>query len=275
VIRLSLIVALICVAPLAQATVPSSDPESLDLGFHEMYNLNFPEAHRIFEMWQQSHPTDPIGAAANAAAYLFSEFARLHILELELFTDSRKLDNLEKASADPELKAAFEAELSKADAIANTGLAESSDNRNALFARVLVEGLRGDYAVLIEKRNRAGLDFLQTSRSIAEKLIALDPTFYDAYLAVGIENYLLGLRAAPTRWLLRLSGSQTNKDKGIAALNQTAENGRYLKPYARLLIAIAALRDNDKSKAKQLLSDLSKQFPQNRLYRLELSRLRS
>jgi hypothetical protein len=239
-----------------------------------MYNLNFAAAHKTFETWQQFHPQDPLGPAANAAAYLFSEFERLHILELDLFTDNQKIDHLE-TTPDPEIKTAFEAELTKADDIALKVLADSSDNPNALFARVLTEGLRGDYAVLIEKRNRAGLGFLQSSRSIAEKLIAIDPTCYDAYLAVGIENYLLGLRSAPTRWLLRLSGSQTNKDKGIAALAMTAEKGTYLKPYARLLIAIAALRDNNKGKAKELLSDLAKEFPQNRLYRLELSRLRS
>jgi len=274
-IRLPLIAALICVASLVQAALPSNEPESLDLGFQHMYNLNFADAHKVFGMWQEAHPSDPLGAAANAAAYLFSEFDRLHILELDLFTDNQKLESLGKVSADPEIKAAFESALTKADAVANKVLAETPNDENALFSRVLVEGLRGDYAALIEKRNRAGLEFLQSSRSIAEKLIAINPQFYDAYLAVGVENYLLGLRSAPTRWFLRLSGAQTNKAKGIASINLTAEKGRYLKPYACLLVAIAALRDNDKTKAKELLSDLSKQFPQNRLYRFELSRLRS
>ena len=258
--------------PMALAATPANNGESLATGFSQMYNLNFSAAHRIFEGWQLSHPNDPLGAAANASAYLFAEFDRLHILELDLFTDDRKLAGLE-ALPDPKIKMVFESELAKADDIASKILADSPEDRNALFARVLVEGLRGDYAVLIEKRNRAGLAFLQSSRAIAEKLIAIDPSYYDAYLAVGIENYLLGLRSAPTRWLLRLSGSQTNKEKGIASLALTAEKGLYLKPYARLLIAIAALRDNDKGKAKQLLSGLAKQFPQNRLYRLELSRL--
>lgn len=74
--------------------------------------------------------------------------------------------------------------------------------------------------------------------------------------------------------MLRLSGAQTNKDKGIEYLKVTAEKGRYLGPYARLLLAIAALRDEDRTTAKKLLSDLAKEFPHNRLYQIELARLR-
>ena len=49
----------------------------------------------------------------------------------------------------------------------------------------------------IEKRNMAGLSYMKTSRTLAEKLLGRDPQFYDAYLAVGVENYLLGITPAP------------------------------------------------------------------------------
>ena len=74
------------------------------------------------------------------------------------------------------------------------------------------------------------------------------------------------------RWMLRLSGAETDKDKGIENLRITAEKGRYLAPYARLLLAIVALRDQDRTGAVKLLSDLAREFPQNRLYRIELAR---
>src|SRR5262245_20348318 len=146
---------------------------------------------------------------------------------------------------------------------------------DSLFARVLSDGLRGDYAVLIERRKSTGLDLLKSSRAFAEKLIAIDPSYNDAYLAIGIENYLLGLRSAPMRWMLRLSGAQTDKDKGIENLRVTADKGRFLAPYARLLLAIVALRNQDRAAAVKLLSDLAREFPQNRLYRIELARWNS
>ena len=256
------------------AAAAATEPESLEAGFRHMYNLDFAAAHQTFETWQELHPDDPLGAAANAAAYLFAEFERLQILELDLFTEKRDLKD-GKQIADPEIKETFEAELAKADDVAAKVLAQTPDDCNAMFARTLTDGLRGNYAALVEKENGKGLGFLKASRANAEKLIALDPAYYDAYLAIGIENYLLGLRSAPTRWFLRLSGAQTNKEKGIASLKITADKGRYLRPYARLLLAIAALRDRDRSTAKKLLADLAREFPENRLYQIELGRLRS
>jgi hypothetical protein len=248
-------------------------PESLNEGFRYMYNLDFSAAHRFFETWQKVHPEDPLGAASNAAAYLFSEFERLHILDLDLYTEKQPQQHRDQLPADQKIKLAFEGELAKADEIAAKLLAESANNRDALFARVLTDGLRGNYAGLIENRKGDALDFLKSSRSMAEKLIAIDPSYYDAYLAVGIENYLLGLRSAPTRWVLRLSGAQTSKEKGITNLTITAEKGRYLRPYACLLLVIAALREGDRTTAKKLLGDLAREFPHNDLYQLELGRL--
>jgi hypothetical protein len=253
----------------------TSDVESLEIGFRHMYNLDFSAAHKTFETWQHLHPEDPLGAAANACAYLFGEFERLRILELDLFTDNHKLDEANKLSPDPKIKDAFEKELTKADELAAKILGQSANDRDALFAKTLTDGLRGNYAALIAKQNRAALDLLKSSRSTAEALLKIDPAYYDAYLAVGIENYLLGLRSAPTRWLLRMTGAQTDKEKGIANLKITAEKGHYLAPYARLLLVIACLRDKDRSTAKKLLSDLAREFPQNRLYQIELSRLRT
>jgi hypothetical protein len=254
---------------------PQSDVNSLDEGFRQMYNLNFPAAHKAFEAWEQLHPDDPLGAASNAAAYLFDEFERLHILEFDLLTDSRRLEESGKLSPDPAINSAFGLELAKADAIAAKVLAQSPKDCNAMFATTLTNGLRGDYAGLIEKQKRAGLDFLKSSRLTAEKLIGIDPDYSDAYLAIGVENYLLGLRLAPTRWILRLSGAQTDKDKGIANLKVTAEKGRYLAPYARLLLAIVAIRDQDHDTARKLLAALARDFPDNHLYQAELARLQS
>ena len=103
--------------------------------------------------------------------------------------------------------------------------------------------------------------------------MAVDPACYDAYLAVGVENYILGLNPAPVRWLLRLYGAETDKELGLRKLQLTAERGHYLLPFARLLLAVAALRDKHPDQARELLQNLAQEFPNNQLYRRELARL--
>jgi hypothetical protein len=249
------------------------EPSTLDAGFRDMYNLQFDAAHRAFGDWQATHPEDPLGPASDAAAYLFTEFNRLHILESEFFINDKNFTNDKRLLPDVTTKQRFEAALQKAKALADAALGRNPNDANALLATIMVFGLRGDYAALIEKRNMAGLSDLKQGRAIAQRLLAADPSCYDAYLAVGVENYLLSLKPAPVRWFLALSGAQVDRAKGLADLRITAEKGHYLQPYARLLLAVAALRDHDRAGARELLAGLARQFPLNPLYARELARM--
>lgn len=108
---------------------------------------------------------------------------------------------------------------------------------------------------------------------LAEKLLATHPDYSDPWIAVGVENYMLSIKPAPLCWLLRLTGAQTDRALGIEKLRLTAQKGRYLLPFARLLLAVAALRDHDKERARDLLVGLAQEFPNNPLYVQELARL--
>jgi hypothetical protein len=114
---------------------------------------------------------------------------------------------------------------------------------------------------------------VKASRGAAEKLLTIAPSYYDAYLAIGVENYLLSLKAAPVRWILQWQGAETDRDRGITDLRLTAEKGHLLSPYARLLLAVAALRNKDRSEARRILGELAREFPHNRLYQEELAKL--
>jgi hypothetical protein len=134
-------------------------------------------------------------------------------------------------------------------------------------------GLRSDYLALIEKRYLASLGYMKSAGILAQKLLAIEPSCYDAYLAIGVENYILGLKPAPVRWLLKVYGAQADKYHGIEKLRLTAQRGHYLLPFARLLLAVAALRDKNHAEARELLGGLTQQFPNNTLYRREFDRL--
>jgi hypothetical protein len=262
---------LIVTCTLAAAADVRHTVPGLEAGFHAMYDLQFDAAHRVFADWQTTHPQDPLGPASDAAAYLFSEFTRLNVLQSEFLTDDSNFLNHNRIHPDAAVKQSFEAQLDRAKALADAALARNPNDTNALFANIMVYGLRGDYVALIEKRDAAGLTYMKQARAIAQKLLAADPSCYDAYLAVGVENYLLSLKPAPLRWFLRLGGAEVDRNKGIENLRLTAEKGHYLQPYARLLLAVAALREHDRDRARELLTGLARQFPGNPLYARELA----
>jgi hypothetical protein len=239
-----------------------------------MYNLQFEEAHRTFSEWEKLHPDDPMGPTSDAAAYLFSELDRLGVLQMELFLDDEKFRQSRKLTPDWATRQAFDRALASSEQLAEGVLARSPQDGNALLAKIMDLGLRSDYLALIEKRYLASLKYTKTAGALAETLVSIHSSYYDAYLAVGVENYILGLKPAPVRWLLRIYGAQTDKNLGMEKLRLVAEKGHYLLPFAQLLLAVAALRDKNRNQARDLLAGLAREFPNNMLYQRELQRLR-
>jgi hypothetical protein len=104
-------------------------------------------------------------------------------------------------------------------------------------------------------------------------LLAVDPHYYDAYLASGSEKYIIGSLIAPVRWLLSLDGVNGDKEEGIRQVALTAQNGRYLAPLARMLLAIAYVREHKNADALALLVKLRADFPANTVFARALTEL--
>lgn len=246
---------------------------SLENGFRLLYNLDFVSANKEFTSWEQVHPEDPQGPAGEAAGLLFSEFNRLGVLEAQFYIDDKAFAGRKKLGPDPNVRDRFNAALDRAEAEAKSRLARDPKDRDALFAMTLASGLRADYAALIEKRNLASLHYTKTADDWAGQLLAVDPNCYDAQLAIGINNYIVGSLAGPVRWILRLDGVAGDKQEGIRQLQLTADRGHYLAPFARIMLAIAYVREKNPAQAREILQSLRGEFPGNPLFGREIAEL--
>jgi hypothetical protein len=266
---------LVLVAVWAQGAEPKPAATPLDHGFNLLYNLSFDQAHQVFVQWEQNHPADPMGPASEAAGLLFSEFHRLGVLESQFYADDKAFDNRQKFTPDNNVRGRFDDALSRTETLAQACLQKDSNDQGALFAMTLRSGLKADYEALIEKNNFGSLRYTKEGNIWAGRLLAVNPQFYDAHLAVGASKYIVGSMPAPVRWLVRLGGVPGDKQAGIQELQVTAEQGRFLAPFARILLAIAYVREKDVSKARAVLSSLKEDFPQNPLFEREIAHLDS
>ena len=180
---------------------------------------------------------------------------------------ARTAELLASGDADPALVAGHLGVIVGIDA------GNEAADRDALFALTLSAGLQADYAALIEKRNMSSLHYTKEASYWAQQLLAVCSDCYDVHVATGFSKYIIGSMAAPVRWMLRLGGLSGDKQAGLADLQLTAERGHYLAPFARILLAIAYVREKDRSHALQLLTGLRTEFPGNPLYGREIARL--
>jgi hypothetical protein len=267
----ALVVSLVLLSVLpAFADLPSA---GLERGFSRLYDLDFTGAQKEFESWEKLNSENPMGPASEAAGVLFSEFNRLGVLEAQFYEDDSMFAARKKYEADPQQRLRFEQHLNRAEELAKARLSTDSHNRDALLAMTFAAGLRSDFAALIEKRNLASLHYTKEATAWAAQLLAADPTCYDAHLAGGVSRYIIGSMAAPVRWVLRLGGVAGDKAGGIAELQTTAAKGQLLAPFARILLAIAYVREKEFPLARELLRGLQRDFPDNTLFGGELARL--
>ncbi len=245
----------------------------MDQSFRDMYNLRFEEALKKAEAAKAISKDDPLPWVAQSVAILFREFDRLQILRSEMFATDEGFAARATHTWDPAAKKQFDDATNGAEKIAQERLRRNKDDIQALFALTIVNGLRADDDALITKKNLSALGYTKAATGYAERLLALAPNEYDAYVATGMGKYIIGGKAAPVRWLLRLGGLKGDQQQGVKELTLAAERGHYLAPFARIMLAFDDLRHKNRTEARKQLVWLHDQFPNNPLFPLEISKL--
>ncbi|HEU4635152.1 MAG TPA: hypothetical protein VFS41_03180 [Edaphobacter sp.] len=253
-------------------TVVLQVPE-LDAGFHLLYELKFVEARSRFDAWRTSHPEDPLGRASEAASYLFEECYRQDILTSEFFLDDKRFLGDVPLKPNPELRAAFFAADKEAQELAQQRLKTDPGDTNALFAMTLSLGMESDYASLIDKHQVASMKMVRDADKYAQRLLVAAPDAADAYLTLGAANYIIGSLPGIKRLFLGFAGIHGSKQVGIRQLEIAAAHGHYLRPFAKIMLALAALREKKPEVARAQLQELVAEFPENQLFVHELAKL--
>ena len=250
-------------------TEPLRVPE-IETGFHLLYQLKFDEARHHFRLWLSSHPDDPVESAAEAASYLFEECYRQGILTSAFFLDDKRFLGKVPIKPDRELRSAFFTADKRAQELAQLRLKTVPDDANALFAMTLSLGMQADYASLIDKEQLESLKLVRDADKYAKKLLAVTPETADAYLGLGTANFVIGSLPGYKRYALGFIGIHGDKTLGIQQLEMAADKGYYLRPFAKILLALAALREKRKDVARKQFTELVAEFPENPLFTNEL-----
>ena len=246
-------------------------PGMLDTGFHQLYELNFQGARAQFLSYQKLRQDDPLGKAAEAASYLYEEFNAKGVFTSEFFLNDAKFLGGADGSPAQNRNEAFLTANERARAMAKEQLKSNPSDAHALLVLTITDGMEADYDALIVKKQMAGLGLTRQAESEATKLLALDPSAEDAYLALGAGNYVIGSLPSYKRAFLWFGGIRGDRLRGMDEMQRTADHGHYLQPFAKILLALAYEREHQMDRARVLLAELASEFPANPLYARELA----
>lgn len=268
--RIQYVSAFLCVSTLAAAAEPNGIDRALEL----MYNQKYMAAHEILDRYSAERPQDPLPYAFQASAYLFHELDRLGILESEFLTDDKQIaEKKKKLDPDPAIREKFVRAVHDVETRADALLKTNPDDPQALFAMCIAQGVATDYMAFVEKKQFSSLSVAKRSNSYAQRLLKIDPKYYDAYLTAGISEYMIGSLPFFVKWFVKFDNVSGSKDKGVDRLRLVAREGHYFKPFSKIMLSIIALREKRPLEAQQWLAELTREYPENRLFRKELAKV--
>jgi hypothetical protein len=249
----------------------SSVPE-LDEGFRLLYDQKFSDARVVFQKWVDQNPNEPFGQVALAASYLFEEFYLQHVLTSDYFLDDQRFLGGITGTPDPGRIKGFEEAVARARSLAGQRLKQNSGDAEGLYAVVLCAGMQADADSMLLKRHYDALKHIKEANASAEILLRQRPDAYDVYVAPGIAYYVIGSLPSSAQFLLWFGGIHGDKALGMSQVAKTAANGHYLKPFAKILLALSARREKQDALAQKNLEELTKEFPGNLVYETEYAK---
>jgi len=244
----------------------------LTAGFDLLYEQKFAEAREAFASWESRNPEDPFGEVAVAASYLFEELYLQGVLTSDFFLNEKRFLHGIDGRPDPERMSHFREALARARELARERQKTNPGDGEALFALTLAAGMESDAESILQKKHMSALKRVKEANEYAKRLLAQHPDAADAYIAPGIANYIIGSQSAGTRFTLWFGGIHGDKKLGMEQLAKTAENGLYLKPFAKIVLALAARREKQDALAQKLLRELTEQYPGNELFASEYAK---
>lgn len=263
------IVALVLLSPLIRGAAQDLKARGLD----HFYNLEFTEALQTFRRYRQAAPEEPEGHNLVAQAVLFQLMLRNGALESELVTGNNSFLRRPKMEPTAEESKEFLDSTARAIELSQARLKTNADDTAALYAMGIATALRGNYHFLVTKAWLDALKEITSARKMHNRITEIDPANIDARLLQGMHDYVVGSLPWHYRVVGFLTGFRGNRDEGIQTVKLVAEKGTRNAVDARIFLSAIYRREHRPGDAVPLVQDLSKRFPRNYLYLLELSQM--
>lgn len=261
---------LLTIWPLTSATLPTAT-DYRQSGNDHLYNLEYDQAIVDFGKLIQQNSGDANAYNDLAGAQLYKELYRLGLLESSALGRDNQFIRDARPPADLRAEAQVRDTLDRGRRAAERLLIQNPRNEVALFSLCTNYALRANYEFTLEKAWFAALRSGSKARGYCEQVLKLNPKFIDAYLVLGAYEYVTGSLPLPVKLFATIGGLHGSREKGIAYLSRVAQQGKYNRDGARVLLVVLYRREKRALEAARVLEGLLVQYPRNYLFGTELA----
>ncbi|HEY6328456.1 MAG TPA: hypothetical protein VI756_03895 [Blastocatellia bacterium] len=256
----------------------AANPDELTLlrveGNTALYNLDYQKAREMFTQMTRDAPNNPAGYVYLANNLWLETLNHSRRLSTSLYSsDSFYVQTQESDVTDRGRDRQFNAYIEQALAVCAELLKKNPNDTEALYYRGSALGLSAGYKATVGRSFRGAIWDANKSIQIQREVLKLDPNYYDAYLSVGLYEYVIDSLPLPWRVLARLAGLKGSKERGIQELETVVQQGKYASDDARVVLVGIYGREKRNDLALGQLDALAAKYPQNYLIGIEHARM--
>ncbi|MCI0417190.1 hypothetical protein L0222_30840 [bacterium] len=218
----------------------------------------------------QADPTQPAGYVYLGNAIWLNYLADLRRLQTNVYNKNNAFfDTKTQDKADPKIDAEFRKNMNKAVELAETRIKRNKNDIQAIYFLGVAKNILAGYEATVNRSFFSALRNGSKGVDLHRDVIKKDPAFIDAYLSVGIYDYIVGSLPLAVKILVFLGGVHGSKKNGLETLERVYREGTYGRDEAGVLLVMIYDREKRMEDALKVLNELNLKFPENSLFALE------
>ena len=240
--------------------------------FDDIFNLDYSEAERIFRALQREYPAHPAPPLYLGAIVWVRELVRRQELDLDHFiAPGYFMKAREPMPAN--LQKAFLDSVERSEALSKSILARNPADEDGQYFLASAYGIRASYLFTVEHNLKAAFSYGKQAYQIDRRLVQRDPRYCDAYMTVGLYEYIVGSIPWYIKWLASIIGYQGSKECGFQYLDIAVTRGQYVSREAGVVRSVLFVREGRSAEALRQIETLQKAFPRNYLFHLNVGQI--
>jgi tetratricopeptide (TPR) repeat protein len=239
-------------------------------GFDAVYNIDYKTARERFLQMTKIAPSHPAGYVYLANNLWLETLFQSRRLTTSVYTGgSFYVQDKSEDQVDQKRDREFNELIKQALAATRARLVKDSKDVEALYYNAAALGIRAAYGTSVKRSFTRSIGDANDSIQLQRQVIKLDPEYIDAYLSIGLYEYVIDSLPFGWRVLARFAGLKGSKTKGIEHLELVTRRGKLTADDARVVLLGIYSKENQLDRALEVISYMAKMYPRNYLFGVE------
>ena len=254
-------------------TIPLNlDPE-VRAGYEHFYILDYEGALSRFEPVLKAHPKEPMAYGYVQMTIVFRELYHQDLLDTTYYAHDSFLTSKRNVLVPAATRQRIEDLTNTGIRLCDDRIRANPNDKDAYFARGYLRGIHAAFITLVDHSFVAAARQGYASRGDSEQVLRIDPEYYDAKMAIGIQQFAVASLPRWVRMVVGIVGVGGNKEKGLAMLRESAAHGVVTAVESRTVLSLFLRHDARYPEALVVQHGLAQQYPHDYLFRLEEANL--